>query len=135
MVKQFLTYASGAPFQPAIAAGLDLPDTFYTGLADDLRHKRDLLAAGLTSAGFDITIPQGSYFIVADAAPLGFLDADTLCRALPELAGVVAIPITAFAMPANRIRYGSLVRFAFCKRTEVLEEASARLARLQSRRE
>ena len=135
VVKQFLTYVSGAPFQPAIAAGLDLPDAFYTGLADDLRHKRDLLAAGLTSAGFDITIPQGSYFIVADAAPLGFLDADKLCRALPELAGVVAIPITAFATPANRMRYGSLVRFAFCKRAEVLEEAAARLARLQSRRE
>jgi len=129
-VKQFLTYVNGAPFQPAIAVGLGLPDSYFEGIATDLGHKRDVLSAGLLAAGFTITKPQGSYFVVADAAPLGFDDAATLCRALPDLAGVVGVPITAFVRPENRTDYRSLVRFAFCKRVEVLEKASTQLARL-----
>ncbi|MBC7725067.1 MAG: aminotransferase class I/II-fold pyridoxal phosphate-dependent enzyme, partial [Burkholderiaceae bacterium] len=129
-VKQFLTYVNGAPFQPAIAVGLGLPDSFYTHVADDLRSKRDVLAAGLTTAGFAISQPQGAYFIVADVAPLGHTDAADFCRALPSLAGVVAVPITAFVRAENRHDYRSLVRFAFCKKVEVLERASAQLAQL-----
>ena len=128
VVKQFLTYVNGAPFQPAIATGLGLPDDFYQSLTADLRNKRDILFDGLTSAGFSTTLPQGAYFIVADAAPLGFTDADTLCRALPGLVGVVAVPISAFVTPENRADYRSLVRFAFCKREEVLDAAVARLS-------
>ncbi|MFD1714213.1 aminotransferase class I/II-fold pyridoxal phosphate-dependent enzyme [Amnibacterium flavum] len=129
-VKQFLTYVNGAPFQPAIAAGLQLPDAFYRDLASDLAGKRDLLAGGLRAAGFDITLPRAGYFIVADAAPLGYDDGGAFCRALPELAGVVAVPISAFCLPGSAGQYGSLVRFAFCKRLEVLEQASEQLARL-----
>ncbi|ANP71888.1 aminotransferase class I/II-fold pyridoxal phosphate-dependent enzyme [Cryobacterium arcticum] len=129
-VKQFLTYVNGAPFQPAMAVGLDLPDTYYTGIADDLQAKRDLLAGGLTAAGFTLTAPRGSYFIVADAAALGHPDAAEFCRSLPDLAGVVGIPITAFCLPEHKPEYASLVRFAFCKRVDVLEEAASRLARL-----
>jgi len=127
-VKQFLTYVNGGPFQPAIAVGLGLPDAYFTDTADDLRLKRDVLAGGLTQAGFRITRPQGSYFIVADAAPLGFDDAVTFCRRLPELAGIVAIPITAFCTPEHRAEYASLVRFAYCKRVSVLERAALQLA-------
>ncbi|KQV07585.1 pyridoxal phosphate-dependent aminotransferase [Leifsonia sp. Root112D2] len=127
-VKQFLTYVNGAPFQPAMAAGLRLPDAAFTGIADELRSKRDLLHAGLTAAGFTVSQPQGTYFIVADAAPLGFEDAVDFCRRLPELAGVVAVPITAFVGETHRAQYASLVRFAFCKRHEVLERAAAQLA-------
>jgi N-succinyldiaminopimelate aminotransferase len=129
-VKQFLSYVNGAPFQPAIAAGLGLPDEYFTTAAAVLAGKRDLLSAGLRKAGFTVSEPRGSYFIVADAAPLGFPDAASLCRRLPELAGVVAIPITAFVSPENAGDYASLVRFAFCKKTELLERASAQLAGL-----
>ncbi len=129
-VKQFLTYVNGAPFQPAIARGLDLPDTFFHGAAATLQAKRDLLSAGLSAAGFSVSRPSGSYFVIADAAPLGVDDADAFCRALPERAGVVGVPLTAFVHPARREPYRSLVRFAFCKRTEVLAEAAARLAEL-----
>jgi len=129
-VKQFLTYVNGAPFQPAIATGLRLPDTFFTGIAATLREKRDLLGSGLRAAGFDVSIPAGSYFTVADAAPLGATDAAEFCRELPERAGVVAIPLTAFATPAHRAEYATLVRFAACKRVPVLEEAASRLAAL-----
>jgi len=129
-VKQFLTYVNGAPFQPATATGLRLPDDFFDGIARTLQDKRDLLGSGLQAAGFGVSVPAGSYFTVADAAPLGATDAADFCRMLPERAGVVAIPLTAFVTPARRSEYATLVRFAACKRVEVLEEAASRLSAL-----
>jgi N-succinyldiaminopimelate aminotransferase len=128
-VKQWLTYVNAGPFQLAVAAGLRLPDGVFSGIADRLRAGRDLLGAGLREAGFAVSTPAGSYFTVADAAPLGASDGDAFCRELPDRAGVVAIPLTAFASPAHRTEYATLVRFAACKRPDVLGEASARLAR------
>ncbi len=128
-VKQWLTYVNAGPFQLAVAAGLRLPDGVFSGIADRLRAGRDLLGAGLREAGFAVSTPAGSYFTVADAAPLGASDGDAFCRELPDRAGVVAIPLTAFASPAHRTEYATLVRFAACKRPDVLAEASARLAR------
>ena len=127
-VKQFLTYVNAAPFQPAIAVGLGLPDAFFQGVAGVLQQKRDLLSSGLSRAGFAVSECQASYFIVADARPLGFSDASDLCRRLPELTGVVAVPISAFVTDENKSEYASLVRFAFCKRVDVLERASAQLS-------
>ncbi|MCT9820423.1 aminotransferase class I/II-fold pyridoxal phosphate-dependent enzyme [Microbacterium sp. W1N] len=131
-VKQWLTYVNGAPFQPAIAVGLRLPDDVFTGIAARLREKRDVLGAGLTAAGFEVSVPRGSYFTVADAAPLLRTgeDAADFCRALPGRTGVVAIPLTAFVTPAQRADYATLVRFAACKRLDVIAEASNRLAGL-----
>ena len=129
-VKQFLTYVNAAPFQPAIAVGLGLCDDFFRRTASVLQHKRDVLSSGLSRAGFTVSESQGSYFVVADAAPLGFTDAAELCRRLPELAGVVAVPISAFVSDENKSEYASLLRFAFCKRVDVLERASAQLAEL-----
>ncbi|WP_203579816.1 aminotransferase class I/II-fold pyridoxal phosphate-dependent enzyme [Microbacterium hibisci] len=130
-VKQFLTYVNGSAFQPAIAVGLRLGDDFFRGIADTLRAKRDLLGTGLRTAGFAVSTPAGSYFTVADAGPLGATDAATFCRALPERAGIVAIPLTAFATAERRADYATLVRFAACKRVDVLEDAASRLARLR----
>ncbi|MGP3536120.1 aminotransferase class I/II-fold pyridoxal phosphate-dependent enzyme [Microbacterium sp. RD1] len=131
-VKQFLTYVNGSPFQPAIATALRLPDDFYAGIAQTLREKRDLLGRGLREAGFDVPVPAGSYFTVADAAGVGAADATEFCRALPDRAGVVGVPFSAFVTPAHREQYRTLVRFAACKRTDVLEEAVTRLAALSS---
>ena len=130
-VKQFLTFVNGAPFQPAIAVGLALPDAFFIGAAATLEHKRDLLSAGLVAAGLSVAKPQGGYFVVADAAPLGFTDAEEFCRVMPAVAGVVGIPVSAFVRPDNRAEYASLVRFAYCKRESVLEDAVARLGALR----
>ncbi|GAB2702878.1 N-succinyldiaminopimelate aminotransferase [Microbacterium marinum] len=129
-VKQFLTYVNGAPFQPAIAAGLRLPDEFFAGIADTQRVRRDLLALGLREAGFDVAPSAGSYFTVADARPLleAGEDAAAFCRALPARVGVAAIPISAFVSPEHHDEFSTLVRFAACKRTEVIDEASRRLA-------
>ena len=129
-VKQFLTYVNGAPFQPAIALGLGLPDAFFASIATDLAAKRDVLARGLTAAGFTISQPQGSYFIVADATPLGYPDGAEFCRQLPARAGVVGVPITAFCSPQHRADYAPLVRFAYCKKVDVLERAAKQLASL-----
>ena len=131
-VKQYLTFVNGAPFQPAIATGLGLPDAVFTDAAANLRDKRDLLAAGLEAAGFTVSLPDAGYFVVADAAPLGYSDGAVLCRELPERAGVVGVPVSAFVHPDRQDAYRSLVRFAFCKRHDVLEEASARLSRLSA---
>ena len=129
-VKQYLTFVNGAPFQPAMAVGLGLPDSYFRGLADDLRAKRDVLARGLETAGFAVSLPDAGYFIVADAAPLGVTDAAEFSRRLPELAGVVGIPVTAFVRPDTRAEFSTHLRFAFCKRRELLELASAQLAQL-----
>jgi N-succinyldiaminopimelate aminotransferase len=130
-VKQFLTYVNGAPFQPAIAVGLSLPDDYFADAAATLAAKRELLSTGLRRAGFEVSRPDGSYFVIADAAPLGFDDAVELCRRLPELAGVVGIPLTAFVRPERHAGYRSMVRFAFCKRTDVLDRATAQLGNLR----
>jgi N-succinyldiaminopimelate aminotransferase len=130
-VKQFLTYVNGAPFQPAIATGLRLPDDFFRGAASALRAKRDVLGDGLRSAGFEVFEPAATYFTVADAAPLGATDAAAFCRELPGRVGVVAIPLTAFVTAGHRGDYATLVRFAACKRIEVLDEAASRLATLR----
>ena len=132
-VKQFLTYSSGTPFQGAIAVGLGLPDAFYTGISETLRHKRDILSDGLKAAGLDVFTPQGTYFVNVDTAPLGISDSVDLARRLPELVGVAAIPVPVFCHPEGAERTRSLLRFAFCKKTEVLEEAAARLATLRDR--
>jgi N-succinyldiaminopimelate aminotransferase len=125
--KQFLTFVSSGPFQYAVAGALGLPDGYYADQAADLKAKRDLLAGGLRDIGFRVYQPDGTYFITTDIAPLGERDAMRFCLDLPDRAGVVAIPSAVFYddhPEAGR----TLVRFAFCKRPEVLQEALGRLA-------
>ncbi|MGD0375092.1 MAG: pyridoxal phosphate-dependent aminotransferase [Streptosporangiaceae bacterium] len=124
-VKQFLTYVSGGPFQYAVAEALRMPDAYYAGLSADLRGKRDLLCAGLAEAGFEVYPPAGTYFVTTDIRQLGESDGVRFCRELPHRAGVVAIPSAVFYDDPEAGR--TQVRFAFCKRTEVLQEALARI--------
>ncbi|MEU7113139.1 pyridoxal phosphate-dependent aminotransferase [Streptomyces sp. NPDC046182] len=123
--KQFLTYVASGPFQYAVAEALRLPDTYFDALRADLRAKRDLLCTGLAQAGFDVYRPAGTYFVTTDIRPLGESDGFAFCRALPERAGVVAIPNAVFY--DHRSEGEPFVRFAFCKRVDVLEEAVSRL--------
>jgi N-succinyldiaminopimelate aminotransferase len=124
--KQFLTFVSSGPFQYAVAEALDLPDVYFETLAADLAAKRDLMARGLTEIGFEVYRPDGTYFITTNIAPLGEKDGIEFCLNLPERAGVVAIPSAVFYDDKEAGR--TQVRFAFCKRTEILEEALSRLA-------
>ncbi|HLT09669.1 MAG TPA: pyridoxal phosphate-dependent aminotransferase [Micromonosporaceae bacterium] len=124
-VKQFLTFVNGAPLQPAVAVALGLPDAYYDRLRDDLQERRDLLARGLAESGLTVLRPEGTYFITVDISGLGAGDGIEFCRALPERSGVVAIPAQVFYDTVEAGRH--LVRFAFCKRPEVLTEAVKRL--------
>jgi len=130
--KQFLTFVSGGPFQYAIAQALALPEGYYQSVAADLRIKRDLMCDGLAEAGFEVYPPDGTYFVTTDVSRFGDADGLEFCRNLPARAGVVAIPMQVFYDNAEAGR--PLVRFAFCKRKEVLADALARLSQLNSAR-
>lgn len=132
-VKTFLTYTSGTPFQHAVALGLGLPDEFFSSTAATLRTKRDLLGEGLRAAGFDVFEPAGTFFTMVDAAPLGIEDATDLARRLPSLVGVAAIPVAMFCHEEGAERMRSMLRFAFCKKFDVIEEGARRLATLRAR--
>ncbi|MER5257578.1 MULTISPECIES: pyridoxal phosphate-dependent aminotransferase [unclassified Streptomyces] len=126
--KQFLTYVSSGPFQYAIAEALALPDSYFASFRAGMRAKRDLLSEGLTAAGFDVYRPAGTYFITTDIRRLGESDGFAFCRALPERVGVVAVPNAVFY--DHREAGAPFVRFAFCKKDEVLAEAVSRLKSL-----
>lgn len=124
-VKQFLTFVNAGPFQPAVAVALGLPDEYFTGFTAGLQARRDQLRAGLADAGFGVLEAEGTYFITTDIRPLGGVDGIDFCLALPERSGVVAIPSQVFYDDKDAGRH--LIRFAFCKRPEVIAEAATRL--------
>ena len=129
MAKQFLTYVNAAPFQPAIAVGLGLPDSFFAGVAADLEAKRNRLFDGLVAAGFAAYRPQATYFTTVDIRPLrADGDGRAFCLELPRRVGVVAIPNEVFY--ANPEHGKHLVRFACCKQLDVIDAAVARLQEL-----
>ncbi|WP_285725127.1 aminotransferase class I/II-fold pyridoxal phosphate-dependent enzyme [Psychromicrobium xiongbiense] len=134
-VKQFLSYSSGGPFQLPVAEALAAPEEYFLGIAAALRERGTLLSTALEAIGLPVSSPQAGYFVVADAAPLGIggtpgEDARNLARDLPGLIGVAAIPVSVFCHEEGAQRTRSLLRFAFCKKTEVLEKAARRLAAL-----
>jgi N-succinyldiaminopimelate aminotransferase len=126
--KQFLTYVNGGPFQYAIAVGLALPDDVFRQGASDLQEKRDHLSRGLADAGLTRFPSAGTYFVTVDIRSLGEDDGVAFCRTLPERCGVVAVPSVVFY--DDKAAGRSLVRFACCKRLDVIDEAVTRLKRL-----
>jgi N-succinyldiaminopimelate aminotransferase len=127
--KQFLTYVGGAPFQPAVAQALDNEDNWVSDLRDSLQTKRDKLSAALTDIGFEVHASAGTYFLCADPRTLGYDNGTTFCAELPHRAGVAAIPLSAFCDSGGpyAAQWNHLVRFAFCKRDDTLDEAIRRL--------
>lgn len=126
--KQFLTFVGGAPFQPAVAHALNHELAWVEALRTSLATKRSRLSEGLAEAGFAVRPSEGTYFITADVRPLGFTDGAELCRALPERIGVAGVPVQVFTDHPDQWKH--LVRFAFCKKDEVLDEALRRLHKL-----
>ena len=123
--KNWLSYSSGAPLQPAVAVALDHHDGFHRELAADLRTKRDRLCQGLADLGMRVYRPDGTYFVTADVSAYGHVDGRAFCLALPEAAGVVAIPSQVFYDDLDEGRH--LVRWAFCKQADVIDEGLRRL--------
>ena len=132
VVRQHLSYVSGGPFQHAIAHGLTLPDEYFTDFRLDLMAKRDLLCAGLADLGFEVIVPHGTYFITTDVRPIGYDSGLAFCRDLPGRTGVVAIPHEVFCDDADIGR--PFVRWAFCKRPDVLQDALQRMGEGLARR-
>lgn len=126
--KQFMSFVGGAPFQPAVAHALSHEQQWVVGLREDLQRKRDLLSTALAEAGFGVLSSEGTYFVCADVTPLGESDGAAFCRSLPQRIGVAAVPVSVFTDYPHQ--WNHLVRFAFCKRDEVLSEAIRRLHRL-----
>lgn len=124
-VKQFLSFVGVTHVQPAVAHGLRLPDDYFSGFARQLQDRRDLLVGALTDVGVPVSPSQGTYFVIADFAGHGVTDAVEFCRRLPEEVGVVGVPVSVFCDDKEPV--ASLVRFAFCKKEEVLREAARRL--------
>jgi N-succinyldiaminopimelate aminotransferase len=125
-VKQFLTFVNAAPLQPAVAVALALPDEYFQRFRAGLQQRRDQLVTGLVDAGFAVLPSEGTYFVTADISGLGGTDGIEFCRSLPERCGVVAVPTQVFYDDHQAGR--RLVRFAFCKREEVIAEAARRLS-------
>jgi N-succinyldiaminopimelate aminotransferase len=123
--KQWLTFTSGSPLQPAVALALDEETGFPAGLARELGERRDLLCDGLRGIGLDVRVPEGTYFAISDVRELGWDDGLAFCLGLPERAGVVAIPAQGFHDDQDAGRH--LVRWAFCKEADVIEEGLRRL--------
>jgi N-succinyldiaminopimelate aminotransferase len=124
--KQFLTFVSGGPFQFAVAHALEHEMPWVEGLRESMADRRDLLSEGLADLGMPTYRPRGTYFVTTDVRPIGWDDALTFCRALPERAGVVAVPCSVFYEdpgPAER----ALVRWTFSKQENVLQDALTRL--------
>ena len=123
--KQWLTFTSGAPLQPAIAAALDDEPDWPLALARDLQSRRDLLCDGLAELGLAVRRPEGTYFALTDISSWGWRDGMEFCQALPDRAGVVAIPTQPFH---DSDAGDQLVRWAFCKEAAVIEDALERLS-------
>jgi N-succinyldiaminopimelate aminotransferase len=127
--KQYLSYSGATPFQHAATVALGLPPSYYEQLAAGLAERRDLLSQGLRDAGLTTFASQGTYFVTTDIKSVGGTDGVEFCLGLPERVGVVAVPMSVFYDDADAGR--TLVRFAFCKRPEILAEAAARLKGLR----
>ena len=126
--KQFITFVSGGPLQPAVAHALDHELAWVDGLRASLQEKRDRLSAGLADAGFTVRPTAGTYFVCVDVRPLGFTDAADLAWELPGRVGVAAVPVKVFTDHPDEWKH--LLRFAFCKRNDVIDEGVTRLRKL-----
>lgn len=126
---QFVTFCTAPPFQHALAQAFVADDAFFSGLIAEYRARRDRLCRGLREVGFEVLVPAGAYFVMTDIRPLGYTDDVEFCRMLPEKVGVAAIPPSSFYQNPHEGRH--LVRWAFCKTDEVLDEGLRRLQKLK----
>ena len=128
--RQYMSFTVASPLQLAVAHALRHEQEWIATLRQSMQARRDQLLDTLTSVGFDVVVGQGTYFLTADPRPLGVTDAASWCLGLPEQIGVAAVPFAPFT-DAYSDEWSHLVRFAFCKRPEVLDLAGRRLQALR----
>ena len=130
-VHDFLTVGAPAPLQEAVAAALELPESYYRDLAVRYRERRDFLVPALEAAGFRAFSPRGAYYVMTDISAFGFDDDVSFARHLVAEIGVAAVPGSSFYSDPATGR--QRLRFHFARRRETLESAVQRLGRLGSR--
>lgn len=129
-VHDFLTVGAPAPLQEGVAVAIEtLGRDYYEGLARDYRARRDLLCGALSAAGFRCTPPAGAYYVMADFSALSSLPDDQFAAWLTAEHGVAPVPGSSFYSRPELGR--TIVRFAFCKTMEMLEDAAGRLRKLR----
>lgn len=125
---QFIAYVCPSHLQIAVARGLNFPDAYFDDFVRKMQAKRDRMNEGLSNAGFDVLPCDGTYFATVDISSVGRDDDMAFCREIAEKAGVAAVPVSAF-YPDAALAPRSYARFCFCKKFDVLDEASSRLRR------
>lgn len=129
-VHDFLTVGAPHPLQMAGVAALKLPQEYYVDLVEKYAGRREILCKSLREAGFEFHPVQGAYYVMTDCRPFGWDDDVAFVKELliPQI-GVAAVPGSSFFDPKSLGR--GKVRFMFAKKTETLEEAGRRLAKLR----
>ncbi|MFI5071082.1 MAG: pyridoxal phosphate-dependent aminotransferase [Terriglobales bacterium] len=128
-VHDFLTVGAPAPLQEAGAVALGMQPSYYQGLADGYRKRRDRLVPALTEAGFHCFQPRGAYYVMTDISGFGFANDIEFTKYLVKEIGVAAVPGSSFYRdPKDGAQQ---VRFAFCKKDATLDEAAKRLRKLR----
>lgn len=125
--RQFLGYTTPAHTQLAVAKGLSLPDQYYEEFTASMQAKRDIMRVALNEVGFDVMACSGTYFITVDISKLSDLDDMSFCKDITVKAGVAAVPLSAFYHHEISTPPRNFVRFCFCKKEAVLQEAAERL--------
>ncbi len=128
-VHDFLTVGAPTPLQHAGVVALGLPDSYYETLAREYAERRELMLAILEEAGFEVSVPRGAYYVMADISHLGFESDVEAALHMAEHVGVAVVPGSSFYSRPELGRH--TVRFSFSKRLETLREAGERLRKLR----
>jgi aminotransferase len=127
-MNDLLYVCAPTPLQAGVAAGIEaLPDAFYGQLAKEYQHKRDRFCAALAQAGLPPSVPQGAYYVLADASRLPGRSGKDRAIHILQTVGVAGVPGEAFFSGGEGARY---IRFSYAKTDRDLDEACRRLARL-----
>jgi aspartate/methionine/tyrosine aminotransferase len=129
-VHDFLTVGAAAPLQEAAVAGLELPDSYYTGLRSLYTAKRDIFLEILRKTGLPFTEPQGAYYVMVDISSLGFANDTEASEWFIREIGVAGVAGSSFF----RELVNHLIRFHFAKNEETLRAAGERLLSVRARR-
>ena len=124
-VHDFLTVGAAHPLQIAIAEALQLPPSFYVELLGDYHERRDAIIDGLQECGFDVSPPDGAYYVMAGIQSFGAADDVAFARRLIEEAAVATVPASSFYH--DRALGRGHVRFSFPKKLATIDRGLAAL--------
>ena len=127
-VNDLIYVCAPAPLQMGVAAGiLELTNDYYKDLCIEFKGKRDKICTALSKAGLPPVIPQGAYYVLADASRIPGKGNKEKAMHLLEKTGVASVPGNAFYHDDG----GNFIRFCFAKTDDVLDDACRRIEKLK----